>query len=169
MYCATMNGVFGSSTFGRGGRVHLTAGDRAPDGRIVEGEVTSDTVLVMTIAGYRGSAVHGINARRDAYLPLVVLLAALAAIPLAPRPKLRLLLLGGLIQFGVIVASLWLFVVWQFAVGLGVGEVYDLSPAARGGLDLAFRTLLLPPGNRFAIPLLITALVGWTSLRSSSG
>jgi hypothetical protein len=162
-YCAVINSLLGSLTFGKGGHIHLSAGDTAPDGRRPQGEVSTDSTMVMSIVGYRGSAVHGLSARRDGYLPLVVVLAAIAAAPLARRAKLRCLLAGALIETAVIVASIWLFVVWDFAVGLGVAGIYDLSPFARDGLDLAFRALLLPPGNRFIIPLLIVTALAWAA------
>lgn len=167
-YSAAMNVLLGSVTFGKAGHAHFGAGDTDPDGRKLEGEVSIDTVLVLTAGGVSGTAVHGLNARRDAYLPLVMLLAAVAATPLTLRTKARVLLLGFLCEGVVITASMWLFLVWDFAVGLGMSQLSDLSSPWRNVVDLAFRTLLLPPGNRFIIPLLIAAALSWRPLRDAS-
>jgi hypothetical protein len=160
-YAAVSDGLLSALTFGRGGRVRVLAGDRAPDGRKPEGDVSSDAILMMTIDRQRGSAVIGINARRDAYLPLLLLSAIIAAAPLSQRSRLRLLLLGGLVQGGVILVSLFIFVAWNFAIGLSVPSVFPLSDFGRRALDLTFRTLLLPPGNRFIVPLFVAGMLIW--------
>jgi hypothetical protein len=154
-----MNAALGGIAFGRGGHVHLAPGDTLPNGRRVEGEVTTDCMMEMTLAGRRGHAIHGLSARRDAYLPLLIVVAVLVAASLGWRTPLRRVLIGVAAEAAVIVASLWLFVVWDFAIGLRVGGVYALSGSGLRVLDLSFRMLLLPPGNRFIVPLLIAAAI----------
>jgi hypothetical protein len=158
-YCAVMNTAFGGVTFGQGGRVHFTTGD----GRRPPGEVSTDALLAVSVERFQGNLIIGLNARRDGYLPLVVLLAATAALPFGLRRRLRCLLLGAAVEGAVVVLSMGLFVVWQFAIGLHLRGIYELGPTALGGLDLAFRALLLPPGNRFVLPLLIVAVAAWVS------
>jgi hypothetical protein len=166
-YCAVMNGLLGPLGFGQGGHVHVSPGNQDATGRTLAGEVTTDTVMLMTIEGKRGGATVGLNARRDGYLPLVLLLASVIAAPLGRRARLRCLFAGGLVQGAAMVASLWLFVLWNFTVGLAVRGLYSLTPLQLRAVDVAFRTLLLPPGNRFIFPLLVAAALIGPQLRAS--
>jgi hypothetical protein len=163
-----MNGLFAGADFGKGGRVYLQAGDRSRDGRQPAGEVSVDTVLEVSVVGYRGSLVQGLNARRDAYLPLLVAIAAAAAIPVRARRKLRLVGIAAGLETVVILAAMGFFLVWDLAIGLGLRGVYDLASWQKTALDLIFRTWLLPPANRLAIPLGIAAVLAWRSLRPAA-
>jgi hypothetical protein len=166
VYAGALDGVLGPLTFGTGGHVSFLSGDRTADGRKPEGEVTSDTVLELSVARYQGTLAYGISARRDAYLPLIILAAGMAALWPLGRFRSRLVALAFGVELMVIVGAAWLFVVWSFA--LSVRGVYDTSPFQKRALDLAFRTLLLPPGNRFIAPLLLVAACAALSPRPAT-
>ena len=101
-----------------------------------------------------------VSLRRDSYLPLLLFVALVIAVPLEARRKLRCLAIGVPAMLLLTFAALWLLVAWQFA--FGVRGVYELGATARFVLDLAFRTLLVPPGNRFIAPVLLAAgLIYW--------
>jgi hypothetical protein len=161
-YAAAANPVLTRLSFGRGGHAALVAGGGPGDpGRAVE----DDARLVLTVAGFEGELPFGLSLRRDAFLPAVVLVAALAGAPLAARRKALCLALG---VGAVLVLSLicvCLTAAWIFASRLQ--GVYDPTSVGRSVLDLLAGTLLLPPGNRFAVPLALgAALVFWSTTPS---
>ena len=114
-----------------------------------EGAFATDTSVVLTADGQPGRALLGISLRRDAYLPLLIVLAVVLAAPIPWRRKLRCAGWGLLIELGVTWVALVLLV--GSALAAGLPGLY--GPTATALWDLAARTLLMPPGNRFVIPL----------------
>jgi hypothetical protein len=99
----------------------------------------------------------GVNLRRDAYLPLLLLVAAIAVAPLRMRSKAICWLVGVPIVLAASLAALAALVGWVFARGLGPPEAMTSTT-----LDLAVRMALAPPGNRFIGPLALAAgLIAW--------
>ncbi len=107
-YSGLANGVLGVMTFGQGGRARLSARDettlRAGDA------VAADTLITLTVDGHPRAARLGISLRRDAYLPLLILLATVLAGPLPWRGKLRLGAGALLIELGVTLVAVILLV-----------------------------------------------------------
>lgn len=158
-YAATANVLVTAVTFGRGGHARLAALDR-PRERGPGEEVSADANLLLAVDGYEGELPVGVSLRRDAYLPLLIVLAAVVAAPLPWRRKGRALLVGLPAVFALTLVSLWLLVMWLFTHQLR--GVYTAVPARDWLLDLIFRAFLLPPGHRFLVPfLLAAALVAW--------
>jgi hypothetical protein len=161
-YCPVANLVLGHQTFGRGGHARLL-----PLERIVRQEgdnVTADTALSLTVAGFEGDLQMGMSLRRDAYLPLLILVALIVAAPLPAVGRLKALSIGVPIMTALNLAALELLVVWTFALRLK--GIYDLGGAARRLLDFAYGALLTPPGNRFIAPLALgAAIVAWQRAR----
>lgn len=156
--------LFDHVTFGAGGHAHLkpfprrigAAGDA----------VTADAELSLTLDRHAGALRVGASLRRDAWLPLVIVVAIGVAAPGAARTRLRRAAIGAAVVFAYSVAALWLAVLWMFAVQ--IRGVYALSDGARGIIDLANRALLLPPGNRFIVPLAVGFVLLWMRRTSSS-
>jgi hypothetical protein len=162
---ATMNWLLlDGATFGTGGHARL-----GPIAAVTSGprdNVTADAQLLLSVDGYEGRLTLGLSLRRDAYLPLLIVGALLVAAPGPARMKAKKLLVGLLVVFAYSAAALYLLVLWTFAAR--VRGVYDASSFWIGALDLGARTLLLPPGNRFLIPLAVGFGLGWWSDRTSA-
>jgi len=159
VYAATANLLFGAMTFGRGGHARLAPMEPTTVRRPGE-NVTSDARLSLTVDGRAGELAFGLSLRRDAYLPLLILMAAILAAPLRAKDKLYALLVGLPAVLALTIASLWWLVLWLFTHQ--VGGVYPARPAWEAVIDLLFRALLLPPGGRFLVPFLMAcALVAW--------
>jgi hypothetical protein len=137
--------------FGAGGRAHLRpAGD---DERGRGENVATDTVLELSVQGYQGKLALGISARREGYLPLLVLLAALAAAPLGWRIRLRLLAAGAPLALASCLVLSRLAVAAVFALRLR--GVYPADSAVRSAVAAAEQLLVLPPAVRLTAPLLL--------------
>jgi hypothetical protein len=124
------------------------------------GAIVEDARLVLSVDGFEGELPFGLSTRRDAYLPALLLLGAVAGAPLGARRKL--------VCVGAGIATVWvlslvcvhLTAVWIFATRLE--GVYAADSAWRGVLDVVAGALLLPPSNRFALPLVLAlGLVIW--------
>jgi hypothetical protein len=160
-YAAIATGVLAGITFGHGGHATLVAdaGPSAP-GAAVE----QDARLLLTVADFEGELPFGLNLRRDAYLPTLVLVGAVLGAPLVLRRKLLCLALGVASVLLLSLACVALTAAWLFASQLqGVYAAGSLGPRL---LDLIAGALLLPPANRFALPLVLAvALVLWLGRR----
>lgn len=146
-YSGLANVILASITFGNGGRARLVAAETNVSR--VGDAVAADTQIALTVDGRTNSARLGISLRRDAYLPLLILLATVLAGPLAWRRKLQVGAIGLGIELLITLGAVVLLV--GSALALGVPGLYPPRSAALW--DLASRTLLLPPGNRFIVPL----------------
>jgi hypothetical protein len=156
-YAAVASPVFESLSFGRDGRAALVPETAAA---VAGPAVEQDARLALTVSGYEGELSFGLSLRRDAYLPTLMLLAALAGAPLAGRRKLLCLLAGAAAMLVLSLLCVWLTAAWLFSSRLG--QVYQAGPAWRWTLDLIAGSLLLPPSNRFVAPLVLAAaLLVW--------
>lgn len=154
-YSALANVALARMTFGHDGKAHLSplehVASRAGD------PIESDTMLVLEVERPHRQARLGISLRRDAYLPLLIVVAVMAAGPLPWRRKLRFGGLGLLFELLVTLAAVLLLV--SSILAAGVPGLY--APSTASLLDLASRSLLSPPGNRFMIPLGVGILLSW--------
>jgi hypothetical protein len=165
-YCATVGAALPSLSFGEGGAGHAHVTPAAPtDVRRAGENVTSDAQVELSVDGSPGRARLGVNLRRDAYLPLLILICAIAVAPLRMRGKAICLLAGIPIVLAASFAALAALVGWVFAGGLGPPETMRSK-----ALDVAVRMLLAPPGNRFIAPLVLAAiLILWRLRRERAG
>ncbi len=161
-YSALANLVLAGHTFGERGRAVLVP-LREINRR--EGDnVTADAVLALSVEGYTGSLPLGISLRRDVYLPLLIVLALIAAFPLQTKQRLRCLALGVPTTLAAGITANWLVAAWTFSVELN--GVYPASPTEKRLVEWAYGALLAPPGNRFIAPIaLAAALIGWQLTR----
>ena len=160
-YCATVGAGLGAVSF-RDGTGHARVRPAAPTTARRPGEnVTSDAEVELSLGGPAALPRLGVNLRRDAYLPLLLLIGAIALAPLRMRSKALGLLVGIPIVLAASLAALAALVAWVFAGGLGPPDAMA-SPT----LDLAVRMLLAPPGNRFIAPLVLAAVLILWRLRS---
>ena len=163
-YSAFANLLLETVSFGNGGHARLQAAAPTTVRRPGE-QVTSDAKLELTVDGHTGHLDFGLNLRRDAYLPLLIFAAAVTAAPLGRRRKLRGLLVGLAVVALFSLLSIYLLVLWLFSHQLR--GVYPADPWFGPGVDLLFRLWLLPPGNRFVVPMLVAATIIVTQLRAT--
>jgi hypothetical protein len=151
-YGAAMNAALLSRvTFGERGHAHLRPA--GPGEAAGADNIVPDSILELRVDGYQGELKLGASLRRDGYLPLVFVLAAIATAPLPWRGRLRALAVG-LPAILILAASCqWLGLLWIFSHQLR--GVLELGPASRTLVEGGFETLLLPPANRFLVPLLL--------------
>lgn len=156
-YCATVGALLPLVSF-RDGAGHARLRPAPPTTIRRAGEnVTSDAEVELSLAGNPGHPRLGVNLRRDAYLPLLILISAIAVTPLRARGKAIGLLVGVPIVLAGSLAALAALIGWVFAGGLGPPDAMKSK-----ALDLMVRMLLEPPGNRFIAPLVLAAiLIGW--------
>lgn len=161
-YCATVGAALPLFSFGDGGVGHARVLAAPPTDVRRPGEnVTSDAEVELSVEGSTRHTRLGVNLRRDAYLPLLILFSAVVVAPLRPRGKGICLLVGVPIVLAASLAALAMLVGWVFAGGLGPPTALT-SPT----LDLMVRMLLEPPGNRFIGPLILAALlIVWRARR----
>jgi hypothetical protein len=163
-FCKIGNPLLERLEFGNGGRVALMPAREQQ--RQVSDSVAADTTLRLRVDGYNGDLPFGMSLRRDAYLPLVILVAVISTAPLRLRPKLGALVLGALVVWALSLGAVCLAAVWIFAERLA--RVYELPAHHKDWIDLAYRALLLPPSNRFIIPIVVgVGLVFWLKQRSA--
>jgi hypothetical protein len=159
-YCATIGATLGRVSF-RGGAGHAALIAAAPTSVRRPGEnVTSDAEVELSLDGTTGHPRLAVNLRRDAYLPLLILISAIAVSPLRTRGKGICLLVGIPIVLAASFVALVALVSWVFAGGLGPPDGLQNKP-----LDLMVRMLLAPPGNRFIAPLALAAVLIFLRLR----
>jgi hypothetical protein len=160
IYCPVANLVMAPQTFGQGGHARLQ-----PLPRIVRqptDNVTADAALSLSVAGYDGALALGMSVRRDAYLPIWILIALLVAAPLPLARRMKALAIGVPLMLALNLAALELLVTWTFAFQLRAVYPADAGATWRRLIDLAYGAVLTPPGNRFIAPLAIGAvLIVW--------
>ena len=150
-------------TFGKGGHARLRAA--SVEERKIEAHVATDAVLVLRVEGHTGTLDVGMSLRRDAYLPIVMIIALIAAAPLPWRRRGHALAIGVPVTVGLTIACQWLGALWMFCNRLP--SVVPLGALAHAIVDGSFDLLLLPPANRFVVPLLVgLGLVWWQARRS---
>ena len=155
IYCPIANLVIAPQTFGRGGHARLRALpsiERHPNDN-----VTADAVLSLSVAGFGGELPLGMSVRRDAYLPLWILVSLLLAAPLGSARRLKTLAIGIPLMLALNLAALELLVTWTFAFQLHGIYPADAAPIWLRAVDLAYGAVLSPPGNRFIAPLAVGA------------
>ncbi len=155
IYCPIANLVIAPQTFGRGGHARLRALpsiERHPNDN-----VTADAVLSLSVAGFGGDLPLGMSVRRDAYLPLWILVSFLLAAPLGSARRLKTLAIGIPLMLALNLAALELLVTWTFAFQLRGIYPADAAPLWLRAVDLAYGAVLSPPGNRFIAPLAVGA------------
>lgn len=154
LYCPMANLAMSHHRFGRGGHVRWSPlreiawrpGDN----------VASDAVLALSLEGVAGEMPLGICLRRDVYLPWLILVALLAAIPLSRRARACYLALSVPLVFLTSVGAYGLLIRWTLMTQ--VKGVYPLSSTGIWLTDFAYGALLAPPANRFIAPLALVAL-----------
>jgi len=160
IYCPLANLVIAPQTFGQGGHARLR-----PLSQIVRrpgDNVTADAGLSLTVAGFDGDLAMGMSVRRDAYLPLWILISLLIAVPLPFARRMKALSIGVPVMLALNLAALELLVTWTFAFQLRGIYPADTSAIWRRLVDLAYGAVLTPPGNRFIAPLALgAALTVW--------
>jgi len=153
-YCATAGAlVSGASFSGGAGHARLLPAP-AKTVRQPGDNVTSDAVVELSLDGNPSHPRLGVNLRRDAYLPLLILVSAIAVAPLRIRGKAICWLVGVPVVLAASLGALLMLISWIFAGGLGPPDALKSMT-----LDLAVRMLLEPPGNRFIAPLVLAALL----------
>lgn len=153
-YCATVGGLLAGVSFNGGsGHAHLFPAASGETHRPGD-NVTADAVVELSLDGSPGHPRLGVNLRRDAYLPLLILVSAIAAAPLRVRGKLLCLAAGVPVVLVGSLAALVALVSWIFAGGMGPPAAMTNKP-----LDLVVRMLVEPPGNRFIAPLALAGLL----------
>jgi hypothetical protein len=159
-YCRCANLVLDQVTFGGRGHAHLNA--LSSIDRRATDNVTADAVLALSVDHYRGSLPLGISLRRDVYLPLLIVLALIAAVPLPVRQRLTCLPIAAGVTMVAGIAANALVAAWTFSVELK--GIYAPGSTATALRSFAYSALLLPPGNRFVAPLVLgLGLVAWVS------
>jgi hypothetical protein len=118
--------------------------------------VRADTQMVLRLAHPEREARVGLSLRRDAYLPLLIFVAATVVLPLPRRARLCCLAFG--IPLVLAVAMLSLAVLALFLLGRvpGVGVATWQAQLCQ----FLFEIWLAPPGNRVIAPLLLAAVSG---------
>lgn len=152
--------------FGHGGRARIEP--RATEAPRAPGENLSwDATLILTAEHRAGRLSVGISLRREAYLPLVIVLATLFSAPLPRRRRLWAIATGVAMTMLGSVAALLLFIQWLFATQ--APQIHPMGSWELALLDLAVGALLQPPGTRFVAPfvlgLLLVALFRRTTSR----
>jgi hypothetical protein len=151
-YAAAADAVlFDHLTFGRGGHARLRplrAGEAD-----AAANVTPDAVIVLRVDGYSGEVPWTMSLRRDAYLPIAVLFAVVAAAPVPWRRRLRALAIGLPAIVVLTLGCQWFGILWLF--GFNLRAVVDWSARQTELTDGLYQILLLPPANRFVVPLLM--------------
>ena len=155
IYCPIANLVIAPQTFGRGGHARLSALPRIE--RRANDNVTADAVLSLSVAGFGGDLPLGVSVRRDAYLPLWILISLLIAAPLGSARRLKALAMGIPFMLALNLAALELLVTWTFAFQLRGIYPRDGAPIWLRAVDFAYGAVLSPPGNRFIAPLAVGA------------
>jgi hypothetical protein len=153
-YAAAADLVLDQLSFGQGGRATLVPEKgEARTGAAVE----QDARLVLSVSGYEGEVPFGLSLRRDAFLPCLIVIAALIGAPLPARRKLLCLGAGTAAVLALSLACVYLTAAWLFSGQLT--RVYQPSAAWAWVLDVMAGALLLPPSNRFALPLVLAAVL----------
>jgi hypothetical protein len=155
--------VFAPAHFGPVGRARLApltedivAGESAGAG--LQG-VVPDAVLALRVDGHTGELRFGVSLRRDAHLVLAVLFAVILAAPLGWRRRARALAVGVPVVLLLTLACQWLGAACLFASRLRT--IYPLGPTMQALLDTSYEALLLPPANRFVVPLIVGLASCW--------
>ena len=153
-YCTTAGALLAGASFhGGAGHARLLP---APTKTVRQpgDNVTSDAVVELSLDGNPSHPRLGVNLRRDAYLPLLILVSAIAAAPLRMRGKAICWLIGVPVVLAGSLGALLMLITWVFAGGIGPPDAVQCKT-----LDLAVRMLIEPPGNRFIAPLVLAALL----------
>jgi hypothetical protein len=163
-FVALANGiVLGHAEFGAGGQAQLRLA--RPEQRGKGENVSTDAVLVLSVKGYQGNIELGMSSRRDGYLPLLVLIAVVVSAPLPWKRRSGNLAAGVPVIVGLSLVCLWLGIAAVFAGR--VRGVYAPDSWSRATIVLAEQVLLLPPANRFVVPLCLGLLLSfWTLFHS---
>jgi len=139
-YCATAGALLSAASFSGGaGHARLLPAP-AISVRHPGDNVTSDAVVELFLDGSPGHPRLGVNLRRDAYLPLLILVSAIAVAPLRRRGKAICWLVGVPVVLAGSLGALLMLISWVFAGGLGPPDALKSKT-----LDLAVRMLLEPP------------------------
>jgi hypothetical protein len=164
-YAALVNqALFAHLAFGQGGHARLRPAEadelRGPQ------NVTPDSVIALQVDGYTGDLTFGMSLRRDAYLPIGILLATVLTAPLPWRRRLRGAAGGGAVMLLLTGACQWFGVLWLFASHLAA--VMALGARSQALIDGLYQSLLLPPANRFLVPLFLGIALVWRQLGRSA-
>ena len=151
-------------TFGRGGHARLRPA-LAVETR-TDQNVVSDAVIALRVDGYSDELKIAMSLRRDAYLPICVLLAVIAAAPLPWRRRGRALGWGLPAIIALTVVCQWFGILWTFSQQLAPVMAWGPGPASL--IDGLYQALLLPPSNRFVVPLLLGSALVVLSLSTTA-
>lgn len=153
---ALARSTVGQLSFGDGGFIELEPIAAAPQASEVL-ESSWSTRLILGIEGVPHRNHVRLNARRLAYLPLVVLASIVLVSPLTGRRKLVALAAGGGLTLLSALLTVWLTATWLFARVDGL--VYQLSSLERHALDFGYEAWVTALGNRYAAPIAIAAVL----------
>jgi hypothetical protein len=149
-------------TFGAIGRARFRAPTSAEfgTGRNVE----TDAVMVLRLEGFPAEQTVSMSVRRDAYLPLAIFIVTVLPSPLSWRRKARCLAIGTPVMFLLVLGCLWLATFWIFTREVPV--LFNFPARDKAALDFFAHALLMPPDNRFLVPLVLAiGLCLWQSRR----
>lgn len=127
-------------------------------------QVQTDTLLHLSSAGNRVAS-YGLSLRRDCYLPWVLFVALVVALPIDVRLRALGVALGSVLILAVAVLSIEFLV--DYLVQVRWPDRYDASALGRSLVEFAFDAWLTPPGNRAIAPLLLAA-AWWGIARGAS-
>lgn len=155
--CSCANLLFDNWTFGKGGHARLRPAVGAE--LDVKESISTDTIVQVKVQGYSGELRFGLSARRDAHLPLALLMSVLLSAPLPTRKIVPAAAAGFVLGAIVSLGFLWLGVASFFRERLAT--VWRPARVVAQGLELANNLLLLPPANRFFLSLGIAVGIAW--------
>lgn len=152
---AVSNATLGYMRFDSGARVMLAP---LPKGvkRGANDNVEADTSVSLHWPGAPPRVGYTMSSRRDAYLPLVIFVAVILAMPLGLRRKLVCLAVGVPVTLAVALSSVAIVVTYLFSQSPG-----NVIPKWQGAAaEFLFERWLSPPGNRVIAPLLFGLALG---------
>jgi hypothetical protein len=161
------NAAVADAAYASGTRMHFescaakgASSAQAPEAE--GGEVPSrwQTVLMVERSYPARAARVPIDLRALGYLPLAAFVALTLASPVAPKRRLRMLLVGLSVLVPIVIAFIALPLA-AFVGGEGPIQVFSLGPALRVPMNIVYRGFVSPPGMAYALP----AVVWWSLLR----
>ena len=116
-----------------------------------------NAALVLSVAAVGKVDEVLVNPRRSAFIPALVLLTLIIAVPISARARRRCTAQGLPVIALYALTSVWATSQWLFARNAGVVETW--SPAHRLVTELMYRGLVVPESNRYIVPLLLAAIL----------
>ncbi len=166
LYRGVMNATIGHVSFGDGGQVEFLPTPESASADLTD-VGTWDTVLALSIGGKDAGSWVGskkgqrpmiaVNPRRRLLLAWVLTTALIFALRFRGRRQLEAWSLATALLFAWAIMSTYLLVLFTFT-RLPSTPVH-LSPGPKAVLDILYKGVVAPPGNRFLEPLVVVAIV----------